>query len=673
MAIAPMQKVMIVAHRSQAGQIISALQDAEIIQILDAERAMVSKEWPELEVEIKRPKDTEELVSRLEKAVAFLKTHATTKDGRSAFCPLVEIDKKSYTEVVLGSSALILLDKAERIQASIEKLKTQKETTLSEIHKLLPWKELQTPIEQLSQLETTACFSGQIPNQHLSKANEAVSELGAAVQRVGGSITTQPCLVFCMKESAQEVQKTLRSFEFEPVSFENIKGTISENLAQRQNRLTEIDAELANNFKSAEEISTQRLKLEILADHYQNFLTRRLTQANVPATETTLFLEGWVKKKNYPRLVKLLEAFDGADVAPMEPAEEEEVPVEIENAAMVRPFETVTRLYGMPIPSSIDPTVFLAPFFAIFFGLCMADGGYGLILVAILVWAITKAQGDKKMLWMLLVCGITTTICGAITGSWFGDSISSLIPEQSGLYKFLEGTKTTDAQGQTIWLEKGIRQKIMLFDPMTQPMTFFLLSLGIGYFQIQFGLFIAFFANLFKKDFAAALWDQFVWIIHLNSLLCLGLAKGGMIPAAFAKPCGIIAILTSLGILLFTARGVAWGGRIGLGVYQLFSTVFYMGDVLSYARLMALGMVGSGFGMAINVLVKLVVDVPYIGWLLGAVVFIGGHLFNVALSILGAFVHTMRLQFVEFFPKFFTGGGRDFIPLQKDYKHILVK
>jgi V/A-type H+-transporting ATPase subunit I len=110
-----------------------------------------------------------------------------------------------------------------------------------------------------------------------------------------------------------------------------------------------------------------------------------------------------------------------------------------------------------------------------------------------------------------------------------------------------------------------------------------------------------------------------------------------------------------------------------LGVYQLFSTVFYMGDVLSYARLMALGMVGSGFGMAINVLVKLVVDIPYVGWLLGAVVFIGGHLFNVALSILGAFVHTMRLQFVEFFPKFFTGGGRDFIPLRKDYKHILVK
>ena len=110
-----------------------------------------------------------------------------------------------------------------------------------------------------------------------------------------------------------------------------------------------------------------------------------------------------------------------------------------------------------------------------------------------------------------------------------------------------------------------------------------------------------------------------------------------------------------------------------MGVYQLFSTVFYMGDTLSYARLMALGMVGSGFGMAVNVLVKLVADVPYAGWLIGAVVFVVGHLFNIALSILGAFVHTMRLQFVEFFPKFFVGGGRDFIPLRKKYRHIQVK
>jgi V/A-type H+-transporting ATPase subunit I len=657
MAIAPMQKVMIAAHRSQAGQIISALQDAGIIEILNAERALVSKEWPELEMDTKRPRDTEELVARLDKAIAFLKPFATQKDGRSALRPLIEVNKKVYTEIVLGSSALILLDKTERTQNAIEKYQSQLDTLRTEIQKLSAWKDLQTPLEQLGTLETAACFIGILPRQHFAAAIAKLEEFQAAVQTVGGGITTQPCLIFCMKEVAQDVQKALRSCEFEPASFEGLKGTVADNIAQRQGRIAEIERELANAYKTATEIAAERLKLEILADHYHNFMLRKQTQSMAPATDSTIFFEGWVKKKDYPQLVKLLEPFDGADIAPIEPGKDEEVPVEIENAKYVRPFETVTRLYGMPIPSSIDPTVFLAPFFAIFFGLCMADGGYGLILVAILAWAVWKAQGDKKMLWMLLVCGITTTLAGAITGSWFGDSITSLIPEGHALRTALD----------------GIRQKLMLFDPMTQPMTFFLLSLGIGYIQIQFGLFIALFANLAKKDIAAAIWDQLTWIIHLNALLCLGLAKGGMLPATLGKPCGIIAICTSVAILLFTARDVGWGGRIGLGVYQLFSTVFYMGDVLSYARLMALGMVGSGFGMAINVLVKLVADVPYVGWLLGALLFAGGHLFNVALSVLGAFVHTMRLQFVEFFPKFFVGGGRDFAPLQKEYKHIQIK
>jgi V/A-type H+-transporting ATPase subunit I len=657
MAISLIQKAMIVVHRSQADRLISVLQDAGIVEILDAERAMVSKEWPELEVEFKRPREMEELVLRLDKAVAFLNQYSKGKDGRSIFVPLIEVDQKSYTDIVHGSSAKELLDRAEQTQTTIDKLNSRAEALRAEIHKLLPWKDLQTPIEQLGQLSSTVCLAGILPKQHFDQAVEAVAQIGAAVQEVGGEITTQPCLVFGMKEFALDIQKILRSFEFEIAGFEGLRGTIAENLTLRQNELAQIGEKLKEAFKTAEQLAGEKLKLEILADHYHNFLVRKHTQAVAPATESTVFLESWVKSKEYPKLVKILESFDGADVVPMELAEGEDVPVEIENAWFVRPFESVTRLYGMPIPSSIDPTVFLAPFFAIFFGLCMADAGYGLILVALLAWAVKKTQGDKKILWMLLICGITTFIAGVITGSWFGDAITSLLPASSGIRTTLD----------------TLRQKMMLFDPMTQPMVFFLLSLGLGYFQILFGLFIAFFANLAKKDWAAAICDQLTWIIHLNSLLCFGLAKGGVIPAGFAKPCGIIAIITSINILLFTLRSGGWGGRIGMGVYQLFSTVFYMGDTLSYARLMALGMVGSGFGMAVNVLVKLVADVPYAGWLIGAVIFVVGHLFNIALSILGAFVHTMRLQFVEFFPKFFTGGGRDFIPLRKKYRHIQVK
>jgi vacuolar-type H+-ATPase subunit I/STV1 len=122
-----------------------------------------------------------------------------------------------------------------------------------------------------------------------------------------------------MKEVAQDVQKALRSFEFEPASFEGLKGTIADNITQRQHRITEIEHQLADAFKTATEIATERLKLEILADHYHNFLVRKQTQSTAPATDSTIFFEGWVKKKDYPQLVKLLEPFDGADIAPIEP------------------------------------------------------------------------------------------------------------------------------------------------------------------------------------------------------------------------------------------------------------------------------------------------------------------------------------------------------------------
>lgn len=257
---------------------------------------------------------------------------------------------------------------------------------------------------------------------------------------------------------------------------------------------------------------------------------------------------------------------------------------------------------------------------------------------------------------MLLICGITTFLAGVITGSWFGDAVTALIPQSTAAYRFMN----------------GIREKAMLFDPMTQPMTFFLLSLALGYLQIQFGLFIALFHNLKRKDIAAAVFDQASWILMLNLLLGLGLSQAGQLPKGLTPIFGIALIVPAFLIFWFSGRGLSLGGRLGMGSFQLFSTVFYGGDILSYVRLMALGMVGSGFGMAINVLVKLVMETPYVGWLLGAVVFVGGHLFNLAISMLGAFVHSLRLQFVEFFPKFFAGGGREFDPLQQRYEHILV-
>jgi V/A-type H+-transporting ATPase subunit I len=215
--------------------------------------------------------------------------------------------------------------------------------------------------------------------------------------------------------------------------------------------------------------------------------------------------------------------------------------------------------------------------------------------------------------------------------------------------------------------------KMMLFDPMEQPLIFFAVSLTLGYVQVLFGLFVAFFHKLSRKDYAAAICEHLTWIIFLNCLLLFAFSKLGYLPKSLSGIFIVIAIIQAVIILLFSERQGGWGARIGMGAFQLFGTVFYFGDVLSYVRLMALGMVTGGFGMAVNVIVKLLMDIGWYGWILGGIVFVLMHTVNIALSTLSAFVHTLRLQYVEFFPKFFTGGGKEFKPLCKQNKYVIVK
>ncbi len=655
MAISRMTKVMIASHRSEAAMLLESLQQEGIVEVLDAERAMVSKEWPELQVEARRPKDLEEMVARLEKAVGFLKTRSTVKP--SALRPRIEVDSRRYSEVISASQAIEWLEQTEQVQSESDKLATEIENVCGRLESLKPWISLQTPVHQMRRMSHTVCLTGLVPDQYIQAVGESLASAGAAMEDIGRDGTLHACVVVCLKDAQPDIQKILRAADFEPVNFEGMQGTVAEMVDLSRRRLGELEQKLREANNRSEVLAREMLSLQILFDHYQNLSRRERTRVTAPATEHVILLEGWVREKDFARLSDVVKRFEASSLDRMDPAADEEVPVEIDNPSSLRPFESITRLYGLPIPSSIDPTPFLAPFFAIFFGLCLADAGYGFILVALLAWFIRKVQGDKKILWMLMICGVTTFLAGVITGSWFGDAITSLLPQDAPLSGLLN----------------GIRQKIMLFDPMTQPMTFFLLSLGLGYLQIQFGLFIALFHNLKRKDRKAAIFDQLSWIFMLNFLLGLGLSKAGQLPQALAPVFGFGLIVPALMILLFSGRDLPWGGRLGMGVFQLFSTVFYGGDILSYVRLMALGMVGAGFGMAINVLVKLVMDVPYVGWLLGAVVFVGGHLFNLAISMLGAFVHSLRLQFVEFFPKFFVGGGRQFDPLQKTYQHVVIK
>jgi len=651
MAISQMAKIMIVSHRSQARELLEALQSSGLCQILNAEQAMITKEWPELIIAADRVRETEELLDRLSKSAVFLKDYTDRPKGLAAvLSPRTVIDNKTYEKIVANEEILQKAQKAEETEAAIEKIKTKIENIEAVLEQLEPWQGLETAVEELGQLKTTTALTGLLPIQKFEQIATDIAELDAAIEKIGTSGNNHACLVVCLKENTNKVQKLLRSADFEAVSFEPMKGTIAELIEQHLEKLNEAKKQLNLQYETAAELAGSLLEIQTFCDHYTNLSEREHTESNSPATEQTVIFEGWVKQKNYRQLEKIISKFSASNLSKIKPAEGEDIPVEIENKKFVRPFEVITRLYGMPQHFEVDPTVFLAPFFALFFALCLTDAGYGLIIIALTVYLIKKMQGDKKLIWMLGICSAVTVVAGALTGGWFGDGIQQFIPALA-----------------------PVREKMMWFDPLEKPMMFFALSLIVGYIQLLAGLVIAFIHNLKQKDYIAAVCDQLTWLVMLNSIVIFLAGKSGAVPVQIGGFCGKLALIPAVMILLFSQREGRWGGRLGMGAYNLFSTIFYMGDVLSYLRLMALGMVTAGLAMAVNVMAQVASQAPWgIGIIAAAIVLIIGHGGNLALSALSAFVHTLRLQYVEFFPKFLAGGGRAFEPLSKKYKYIYI-
>ncbi len=651
MAISRMAKVIIISHRSEATELLEALQREGICQILNSEEATVSRDMPELATEAERPRDIEQTLNRLNGTIAFLKNYSKSPGGLAGiFSPRAIVDERAYASTVTDRRISEIVERSERCVKAMEQAKSRSEKASEILAKLEPWQALGTPVEQLTGLRTSSCFVGLLAAGQIEQLAERLAELNGAVQQVGTSGNRVACLIVCVNENAAEAQKLLRSAEFEPVSFEGMSGTVTEMLKEHRSQLEEAENQLRSLNNEAATLAEDILKLQILDDHYSNLLSREQTEKAAPATAQTVILEGWAKEKNFSRLEEVVSRFKASSLSRIEPAEGEEIPVEIENKNIIKPFEVITRLYGMPQHFEVDPTVFLAPFFALFFALCLTDAGYGLVIIALMAFFIRNMQGDKKLCWMLGICAVFTIATGALTGGWFGDAVQQFVPAL-----------------------KPLREKMMWFDPLEKPMMFFGLSIVLGYGQIMAGLLIAFAHNIRRKEYVAAVCDQLTWLVMLNSIVIFGVGKAGMVSAEIGGLFGKLALIPAGVILLFSQRQGGWAGRIGMGVYSLFSAIFYMGDVLSYLRLMALGMVTAGLAMAINVMAKIALDIPYgLGVAVCILVLVGGHGFNIAISGLSAFVHTLRLQYVEFFPKFFVGGGRAFEPLSKEYKHVCI-
>ncbi len=656
MAIAALQKILIVAHKSEQSVLLDRLQSEGFVHICPAEQSGLRQDFAELPGPQATGRSSELLRSRLAECINFLQPHAPRPATlRERLAPRRALPVEKYEQTVRQSNADELLGDAQQLRERLGKIDAQADKLAQRLGVLEPWQVLDAPVEGLGPSQRSVILAGMIPNNRdWDELKAELAEAEVAIDTVNRTQDLHYCILAYAQSAAETARHAIHKIDFEPASFEGLTGKPAEIIAAARKELLQLNQQRQEVLEKVSRLAKRVETFGVLHDHFQNLANRDQMIGQALATPSSCFLEGWIRKGDWAKLEAVVAEFSACMVEKTTPAQDEEAPVDLQNIKPFRPFEMITSLYGMPGKKDLDPTPYLAPFFAVFFGLCLTDAGYGLVLlIGALIGLKLLGRGAAKLMTVLAIGGGMAIILGAITNGYFGDGVDKL------------GWPWLMAMRDYLVSHVG-------FDPMKSPMTFFALAVILGYFQLMFGLVIALVHNLRQKEFIAALGDQITWLCLLNGILIMTLAKIGMLPSQLAPVFKILAIAAALGLVVGSQREGGIGERLGMGFYNLFSAIFYLGDILSYLRLMALGLVTAGIAMAVNVIAGIAWEIPYVGILAAIIILIGGHLVNLLLSSLSAFVHTLRLQYVEFFPKFFEGGGTEFSPFSRQWKYTKI-
>ena len=651
MAISQMQELSLLLPRELLDEILSYLQNLQSVEIQDLQ---AKETWKgAFEKELVWNPDTsfsehlQALTRRQEKLARMI-------ENLQAFVPKKKM-LESLKEAPLETSFVSLeqMGQARDEEAFLAAIQQQfqvlaraqeaKETAQSEVAELEKWASLDVTPVALKQFKHLRAFVGTIPTSGNNQFNIRLQDYpDLEVREVFTSSTEKGILVLCKAEVAKETQAVLTELGFKlfEYAFEELP---KERLVALQATIKEQEA-LITSTKIQLASSNEELKqLKCQLDYVLNLTSRQESKEALASTQNLVALEGWIEQEQIEDLrMGLTQQFGGAillQIHEMTAADRQRVPTKLKNNALIEPFELVTEMYSLPKYEDKDPTPVVSLFYFIFFGMMAADIGYGLLLFGGTSWAL-KALHIKpnlaKNLRFFRILGVGVALWGVIYGSFF-----------------------------------GFKLPFAIVDTSTDVITILIMSVVIGFITVMTGLYLSGVKNIRMKDYAEAYNSGFAWMLILVGLALL--AAGRLFPSlAIAGLIGQwLAIINAVGIVLVSIISAKSLKGLGPALFNLYNISSYVGDLVSFTRLMALGLAGASIGSAFNLIVSLFP--PFARFSIGIVLFIALHSINMFLSFLSGYVHGARLIFVEFFGKFYDGGGKAFKPLKPAGKYVRYK
>ena len=646
MSIVKMKRIRLIALAQDRDALLSSLLHVGCVEISEPEEIPQGSDGtPLLHRDTAGVAQAKAQLTALQHALEVLRKYAPQKKGM--FAPRGTIGEKELLDEKAMAAALSKAEAINEHAKVIGQLNTRQARLHTEQLALQPWSAYDLPLEDQG-TKNVSILLGTVPNavDFDAMAGAVMESADTAWLKLLSTDREQQYMeVLVHRSQEQTALEALRSYGFSFSQLKELTGTVAENIRRLDQELSQAEQQRQQEQDAIRALGADSGEVEVCVDRVQQVLSREDAKERLLSGGAIFCLDGWAPVPEVPALEKALKAFDCAyELTDPTPEEYPKVPVKLKNSVFSRCMNVVTEMYSLPAYDGTDPNPLMAPFFILFFGIMMADMAYGLLMIFGALFVLKKAkprEGTRNFMELVFWCGVSTTIIGAMTGGFLGDFIPQIIKIVNP-----ESTFTMPA----------------LFTPLDDTVAIMMGSLVLGAIQVLTGMAVSVVNKIRSGDFIDALFDEITWWIILAGV---ALAIFGIGTVA-----GVPVPLTVGGLMLvFGGTRKAKGfGKVASLVGLVYNGVTgFFSDILSYVRLMALMLSGSVIASVFNTL-----GATFGNVILFVIVALIGNALNLALNLLGCYVHDLRLQCLEFFNRFYKEGGKPYKPLAIQTKYVDV-